>query len=309
MNSRLSTRPLAAVAAFARVAHHGSFTRAAAELGVSPSALSQTVRALERELGARLLNRTTRRVALTEQGARFLDRALPGLAQIDDAFDDLDSARGTPSGLLRINLAQVSAMRLVVPRLAAFQARHPRIVLELYADDALADLVGGGFDAGIRLGECLARDMVALPVGPPQELAVVASPDWLARHPAPRTPQDLTGLDCVRFRRMGSGRIHPWEFTQDGRDIGVQVDGRLIVNNGMLARQAALAGLALAQPLLMEVEEDLAAGRLVRLLQDYTPPFDGLYVYYPAREHLPPKLRAFVDFLRAPSPPEPAASP
>ncbi|MFT4256887.1 MAG: LysR family transcriptional regulator [Pseudoxanthomonas sp.] len=294
----MSARSLPAVAAFARVAHHGSFTRAAAELDVSPSALSQTVRVLERQLGVRLLNRTTRRVALTEHGARFLERALPGLAQIEDAFDDLDSARGLPAGHLRINLAQVTALRLLMPRLAAFQARYPRVTLELYADDALADLVAGGFDAGIRLGECLSRDMVALPVGAPQELAVVASPDWLARHPPPRTPQDLTGLECVRFRRMGSGRIHPWEFTQDGRDIEVQVEGRLIVTNGGLARQAALDGLGLAQPLLVEVEDDIAAGRLVRLLQDYTPPFDGFYVYYPAREHLPPKLRAFVDFLR-----------
>lgn len=295
----MAGNPLSAVAAFARVAHHGSFTRAAADLDVSPSALSQTVRGLEQRLGVRLFNRTTRRVALTEHGARFLERVLPGLARIDEAFDDLDNLRGVPSGRLRINLARLVAMRVVMPRLAEFRARYPQITLELYADDTLADLVAGGFDAGFRLGECLAKEMVAVPISPPQELAVVASPAWLARHPAPRTPQDLTGLECVRFRRSGSGRIRPWEFTQDGRDIEVEVDGRLIVNDGVLARKAALDGLGLAQPLLIEVEEDIAAGRLVRLLGDYTPPFDGLYVYYPAREHLPQKLRVFIDHLRA----------
>ena len=294
----MATHPLPAVAAFARVAHHGSFTRAAAELDVSPSALSQTIRTLERQLGVRLFNRTTRRIALTEHGARFLERVQPGLEQIDEAFDDLDSVRDVPSGRLRINLAQVVALEVVMPKLAAFQARYPQIVLELYADDALADLVADGFDAGIRLGECLARDMVALPVSPPQELAVVASPAWIATHPVPRDPQDLIGHECVRFRRMHSGRLHPWEFTQDGRDIEVEVSGRLIVNSGRLARRAALDGLGLAQPLLLEVASDIAAGRLVRLLREYTPPFDGLYVYYPTREHLPAKLRAFVDFLR-----------
>lgn len=296
----MATHPLPAIAAFARVAHHGSFTRAAAELDVSPSALSQTIRTLEQRLGVRLFNRTTRRVALTEHGARFLAQVLPGLERIDAAFDDLDALRGVPSGHLRINLARVMATRTVMPRLALFQARYPQITLELYADDALSDLIAGGFDAGIRLGECLAREMVALPVSPPHELAVVASPAWLARHPAPRTPQALIGMACVRFRRMGSGRLHPWEFTQDGRDIEVEVDGRLIVNDGELARQAALAGVGLAQPLLAEVENDIASGTLVRLLADYTPPFDGLYIYYPAREQLAPKLRAFIDFLREP---------
>ncbi|MCL7714532.1 LysR family transcriptional regulator [Stenotrophomonas mori] len=294
----MASHPLPAIAAFARVAHHGSFTRAAAELDVSPSALSQSIRALEKRLGVRLLNRTTRRVALSEHGARFLDQVLPGLERIDAAFDDLDALRGVPSGRLRINLARVVALRTVLPRLADFQARYPQITLELYADDALSDLVAGGFDAGIRLGECLAREMVALPVSPPQELAVVASPAWLARHRAPRTPQELIGLECVRFRRMGTGRLHPWEFTQAGRDIEVDVGGRLIVNDGELARHAALAGIGLAQPLLAEVEADIARGDLVRLLTDYTPPFDGLYIYYPAREQLAPKLRVFVDFLR-----------
>lgn len=294
----MSQAPLSSVVAFTRVAHHGSFTRAAAELQVSPSALSQTIRALERRLGVRLLNRTTRRVGLTEHGARFLERVLPGLNQIDEAFDDLDSVRGVPSGRLRINLARVVAMRLVMPRLAQFQARYPQIALELFVDDALADLVADGFDAGIRFGECLAREMVAVPVSPPHELAVVASPAYLARHPAPHTPQELTAHDCVRFRRKGTGRIHPWEFTQDGRDIEVQVAGRLIVNDGQLARQMALEGLALAQPLLVEVEDDLREGRLLRLLDAYTPPFDGLYIYYPAREQMPAKLRVFVDWLR-----------
>ncbi len=290
--------PMSAVFAFSRVAHHGSFSRAAADLQVSASALSQTIRALERKLGVRLFNRTTRRVGLTEEGARFLERVLPGLLQINEAFDDLDEVRGVPTGTLRLNLSRIAAQRIVMPHLPAFRARCPQVTVELFTDDALSDLIAGGFDAGIRLGECLARDMVAVPIGPAQELAVVASPDYLARHGAPDTPQALAGHDCVRFRRRGEGRILPWEFTVDGRDIEVQVEGRLIVNDAQLARAAALAGTALAQPLLLEVADDIADGRLVRLLGSCTPPFDGFYLYYPAREQLPPKLRAFVDFLR-----------
>lgn len=295
----MSQAALPAVVAFTRVAHHASFTRAAAELSVSPSALSQTIRGLEARLGVRLFNRTTRRVGLTEHGARFLERVLPGLAQLDEAFDDLDAVRGVPSGTLRITLPRVVATRLVAPRLGEFHRRYPQVVLELSIDDRLTDLVAGGYDAGIRLGECLARDMVAVPVSPPLELAVVASPAYLERHPPPRTPQDLDAHECVRFR-MSGGRLHPWEFTQDGREIEVQPEGAFVVNDGLLARRIVLDGLALAEPLLLEVEDDIAAGRLVRLLQDYTPPFDGLYLYYPAREHLPPKLRAFVDFMREP---------
>lgn len=290
--------PLPCVVAFLRVAHHQSFTRAAADLGVSPSALSQTVRALETQLGVRLLNRTTRRVGLTEQGARFLDRVRPGLEQIDAAFEDLDHARDRPAGRLRINLPYIAADRLVMPRLSEFRARYPDVQVELFVDPALADIVDGGFDAGIRLGESLQKDMVALPVGAPLRQVVVGAPAYFAAHSPPKTPQDLVDHDCIRHRRT-SGRLMAWEFTRKRRDFEVQVDGSLVFNDAYLSLDAARAGLGLAQVFEVSVLDDVAAGRLVRVLDDWQAPFAGFHIYYPARQHLPPKLRVFVDFLRA----------
>ncbi len=293
----MATHPLPAVAAFARVARHGSFTRAADELDVSPSALSQTVRTLEAQLGVRLLNRTTRRVALTEHGERFLQQVMPGLQQIDAAFADLDYLRGRPSGTLRINLPAVAAEHLVNPHLPGFLARYPEVRVELFVDRALADIVAGGFDAGIRLGECLARDMVAVPVGPMQRQAIVAAPAYFARHGVPREPADLVGHDCIRYRRS-NGRLMPLEFTRDGRDFEVEVDGRLVVNDSEIGLDLLRRGVGMAQVFEWQVAADLAAGRLRRVLDDWMAPFPGWHVYYPAREHLPPKLRVFVDYLR-----------
>lgn len=291
--------PLPAVAAFACVARHASFTRAAAELGLSPSALSQTVRGLEQRLGVRLFNRTTRRVTLTEHGARFLERVTPGLAQIDAAFDDLDAVRDQPAGRLRITLSRIAADQLVLPRLPSFQRRYPQVQVELFIDRALTDLVADGFDAGIRLGESLARDMVALPVGPRQRQVIVATPAYFRRHPPPATPQDLVGHDCIRYR-LSSGRVMPWEFTHDGRDFTVEVDGAWVTNDGELGVELARAGLGLAQVFESAVRDDVAAGHLQRVLDDWQQPFSGFHIYYPAREHLPRKLRVFVDCLREP---------
>ncbi len=298
----MSAAPLPAVAAFACVARHASFTRAAAELGVSPSALSQTVRALEARLGLRLLHRTTRRVGLTEHGERFLQRVAPGLSQIDAAFEDLDALRDRPAGKLRINLPRFVAEHLVLPRLPGFLARYPEVDVELYQEAGFADLVAGGFDAGIRLGESLARDMVALPIGPRMRQVVVGAPAYFARHPAPRTPQELIEHDCIGLRKA-SGRLYAWEFTDPQRlagkrDFDIQVEGRLVFNDSRLGRLAALAGLGLAQLFEWEVADDLAAGRLQRVLDDWLQPFDGWYIYYPAREQMAPKLRVFIDFLR-----------
>lgn len=294
----MASHRLPAVFAFARVAHHASFTRAAAELAVSPSALSQTVRVLEAQLGVRLLNRTTRRVGLTEQGARFLQQVAPGLRQIDAAFEDLDFVRDRPAGQLRINLPQIAADLLVRPRLPSFLSRYPEVQVELFVDRSLADLVAGGFDAGIRLGECLARDMVALPIGPMQRQVVVGAPAYFARHPAPPTPGDLVGHQCIRYRRS-NGRLMAWEFSRDGRDFEVEVDGRLVVNESGLALDLARAGLGMTQVFEAQVADDLASGRLQCALDDWQLPFPGFHVYYPAREHLPPKLRVFVEHLRA----------
>ncbi|MFT4196737.1 MAG: LysR family transcriptional regulator [Pseudoxanthomonas sp.] len=289
--------PLPAVVAFACVARHGNFTRAAAELGVSTSALSQTVRTLETQLGVRLLARTTRRVGVTEHGQRFLQRVGPGLQQINAAFADLDFLRDRPAGTLRINLAAAAAEQLVCPHLPDFLQRYPQVTVELYADRALADIVDGGFDAGIRLGECLARDMVALPLGPMQRQTIVATPDYFARHGVPATPDALAGHDCIRWRRS-DGRIQPWEFTRDGRDFQVEVDGRLVVNDTAVGLAALRRGAGMGQVFAWQAREDLADGRLQAVLQDWQAPFPGWFVYYPAREHMAPKLRVFVDFMR-----------
>lgn len=293
----MAAHPLPAVIAFSRVARLGSFTRAAAELDVSPSALSQTVRTLEEHLGVRLLNRTTRRVGLTEHGARFLAQVAPGLEQIDAAFDDLDAVRDRPTGRLRINAGRIAIRTLVEARLPVFLARYSDVQVELFADDTLADLVAGGFDAGIRLGECLARDMVARPLGGPQRMLVVGAPDYYARHGSPRVPEDLIHHDCIRQRLPGSGRLLAWEFSRAGRDFEVDVGGRLIFNDSALMHGPVLAGLGLAQLFDTIVADDIAAGRLVPVLEQYTPSFPGFYIYYPARRQLAPKLRAFVDFM------------
>ncbi len=294
----MAASPLPALVAFARVAHHASFTRAADELGVSASALSQTVRALEAQLGVRLLHRTTRRVALSEHGARFLERVKPGLAQIEAAFLDLDTVRERPAGRLRITLPRVVADQLVMPWLPAFLARYPQIEVELCVDSALVDVVAEGFDAGIRLGECLARDMIAVPLGPMQRQVICAAPSYFRRHPPPQTPADLVEHDCI-VHRMSNGRRMAWEFTRDGRDFEVEVTGTLVFNDSGLTHAAALAGLGLAQGFESVVAADVAAGRLLRVLDDWQQPFAGFYLYYPAREHLAPKLRVFIDHLRA----------
>ena len=293
---------LPAVLAFARVAQHGSFSRAAAELDVSPSSLSQTIRTLEKHLGVRLFNRTTRTVALTEYGERFLAKVRPGLTQIEAALEDLEGARAVPTGHLRINLSRVAAEQLVLPRLAGFRQRYPQVRVELFIQSALADLVDGRFDAGIRLGECLARDMVALPIGPQQRQVVVAEPGYLARHGYPAEPADLMEHDCIVYRRS-NGRLMPFEFTRDGRDFEVDVDGPLIANDSEISRRMALDGLGLVQLFEYQAAADVAAGRLVRVLDGWQQPFDGFYLYYPAREQMAPKLRVFIDVLREHAPP------
>ena len=290
---------LPAIAAFARVAHHGSFTRAAAELGISPSALSQTVRALEQQIGARLLNRTTRSVGLTEIGAQFLARLVPGLEMIGDAFGAIDDVRGRPSGTLRITLPRISAALLISPLLGELHQALPDVRFEFSLDDTFVDLVAGGFDAGIRLGEMLQQDMVAVPVSREQRQLVVGSPQYFAAHPLPRTPEELAAHDCVAFRYVGAGGIYRWEFERDGKEIEIEPKGRLVVNDYLMMIEAARQGLGLALAFESCVAREVAAGTLVSVLEEYCVPFPGFYLYYPAREHLPLKLRVFADFLRA----------
>ncbi|MFZ6697001.1 LysR family transcriptional regulator [Stenotrophomonas acidaminiphila] len=288
---------LPALAAFACVARHASFSQAAIELGMSASAASQSVRTLERRLGVRLLHRTTRRVGLTEPGERLLREAAPALARIGGALQALEESRDVPAGRLRITAPRIVVEQMLLPHLPAFSARFPHVEVELAVQAALTDLVAEGFDAGIRLGESLADGMVAVPLGPPQRLVVVAAPDYLRRHRPPETPQALAAHACIRYRRS-DGRLMPWEFTRDGHDFSIEVGGGPIFNDSGLGRRMAIAGLGLAQVFEAAAAEDLAAGRLLRLLDAWQPPFPGFHLYYPSREQLAPKLRVFVDFMR-----------
>jgi DNA-binding transcriptional LysR family regulator len=289
---------LPAVAAFARVAQHASFSKAAAQLGVSPSALSQTVRGLEARLGMRLLNRTTRRVGVTEAGALFLQRVLPALEQFNAAFSELDELRGKPTGTLRVSLPRVAMMTLIAPLLREFCSAFPHIRLELIADDRFVDLAGEGFDAGIRLGESLAQGMIAVRATRELRVAVVGSPDYFRRKPRPLQPTDLHQHSCVRFR-FSSGAIYRWEFGRNGQDFEIDVDGPLICNDNLLMLLAAKQGLGLAHLMDDMVREDLMSGALVRVLEDWCPPFPGFYLYYPSRAQMPLKLRVLIDFLAA----------
>jgi DNA-binding transcriptional LysR family regulator len=289
---------LPAVAAFARVAQLASFSKAAATLGVSPSALSQTIRALEARLGIRLLNRTTRRVGVTEAGALFLQRVLPALEQFTAAFSELDALRGTPTGTLRISLPRIAMTTVVAPMLREFCDAYPQIRLELIADDRFVDLISEGFDAGIRLGERLAQDMVAVRATREQRIAVVGSPEYFERHPPPLQPADLHRHRCLRFR-FTSGVIYRWEFGPAGQEFEIDVDGPLICNDNALMQVAAKQGVGLAHLMEDLVREDLASGALVRVLEDWCPPFPGFYLYYPSRAQMPLKLRVLIDFLAA----------
>ena len=225
---------LPALAAFAAVARHGSFTRAAGETGVSPSALSQSVRALEAQLKIRLFNRTTRRVALTEAGAQFLERVRPALAELADAVEALDETRDRPAGTLRVTLPRIANELLVLPHLGEFSRRYPQIRLELALDDGFTDLVAQGFDAGIRLGHSIAQDMVAVPLGGDVRIVVAAAPSYFERHAKPRTPDDLAAHDCLHYRFASSGGIYRWEFAQPDdprRVFNVQTRGHFVTND------------------------------------------------------------------------------
>ena len=287
-NKRMAPELFPAIAAFARVAHHASFTKAAGELGVSPSALSQTVRTLEQRLGARLLDRSTRRVGVTEIGARFLRDAQPALAALAGAIEGVGELRDRPTGLLRLNVSRTAADILVMPHLPAFLEAYPDITVELHCDNALVDLVGGGFDAGIRLGENLAQDVVAVPLGGRHRIVTVAAPRYLAGRVAPRTPEDLLAHRCINVRLPGG--IYRWEFTHLERDVEIEVNGPLITNDGDILLRAALAGAGIACAFEVQVQDDIAAGRLVPLLGDWWPTFPGFYLYHASRLHVPRKL-------------------
>jgi DNA-binding transcriptional LysR family regulator len=292
-----------ALRAFCAIAQHASFTRAAAALDVTASALSQTLRQLESQLGTRLLQRTTRRVGLTEAGHEMLRRIAPALNELDLAMDAVRQHGDRPRGTLRVTMPRVLTQSLIEPILGEFMARWPDVHLDIDVENSLSDLIGEGLDAGIRLGERLQRDMVAIPIGRPMRTVVVGSADYFKRHGYPKEPKDLQHHNCIRQRVVGTDAIHRWEFAhrsgrRKGRWYEIVVDGSLTVNYLPLAIRAAEDGIGLAAALEISVRAALDAGRLERVLDPWLPPFDGFYLYYPSRHQVPPKLRVFIDFLR-----------
>ncbi|WP_421932592.1 LysR substrate-binding domain-containing protein [Phenylobacterium sp.] len=286
--------------AFAAVARHRSFRRAAAARGVSASTLSQALRDLEARLEVRLLNRTTRSVGLTEAGARLLERLSPALADIAAAMDQVHAERGVPAGSVRINAPEPAVELVLAPMVAPFLAAYPQVRLEIIAETAFVDIVAQGYDAGVRWGESLAQDMIAVPIAGPQRFCVVASPELIARTGVPQRPQDLLAQPCLRTR-FPSGVRPAWEFQRDGKDLKIEPEGPLTSSSTRLQLAAALAGVGFFSTFEGHVTEHIAAGRLVSVLEDWLPPFPGPFLYYPSRRHVPAALRAFIDFARVKS--------
>jgi DNA-binding transcriptional LysR family regulator len=294
----MARHPIDDLAAFLAVARARSFTRAAAQLGVSQSALSHTIRGLEERLGVRLLTRTTRSVASTEAGERLVRTVGPRLEEIDAELAALTELREKPAGSIRITTGEHSAEAILWPALAKLLPRYPDIKVELIIDYGLTDIVAERYDAGVRLGEQVAKDMIAVRIGPDFRMAVVGAPSYFARRPRPKTPQELTVHDCINIRLPTYGGIYAWEFEKRGRGLKVRVDGQLLFNNTALRLKAALAGLGLAYLPDDQVEKHLADGRLIRVLADWCPPFPGYHLYYPSRRQPAPAFALLVEALR-----------
>lgn len=292
------TPPLNELYAFACVARHRSFRAAAQELGVSASALSHSLRQLEARLQVRLLHRTTRSVTATEAGEALLARLGPALGQIDSALEAVNDYRAQPQGLLRLNVPRTAAYLLLMPLLPGFLQRYPGIQLDLVCDDTLVDIVSAGFDAGMRFGETLAADMVAVPVGPPMRFAVIASPGYLAQHGTPRHPAELARHAGIRHR-FGNGPLYAWELAKDGEALTVLPPGQLTLGEQPLMVDAAAAGLGIALVFEGYAAAALADGRVTRILADWCPAMPGLYLYYPSGRHLPQAMRLWIDYLKA----------
>jgi DNA-binding transcriptional LysR family regulator len=293
---------VAEMSAFVAVAERASFAKAALHLGISRSALSETIRGLEERLGVRLLNRTTRSVALTEVGERLLSQLRPALQGLEDAVESMNVFRDKPGGNLRLTVPRPAARSIIEPKLAKFLAAYPAITLEIITDSALTDIVRDRFDAGIRPGHRVARDMIALRVGEDARPTLVASSGYLDRHGVPKNPEDLQSHNCIR-QRFSSGAIASWSFQKRGKSLDVVVKGSLIVSDGDLALRAAVDGVGIARLPLASVQDEIQSERLVLLLQDWTPPSVGFYLYYPSRRQMPAALKAFIDFVRADSKP------
>ena len=289
----------AELTAFVAVAETQSFVRAAARLGLSRSALSHTIRALEERVGTRLLNRTTRSVSLTDAGRTLFARLPAAFAEIKDAVDGLSVYRERPAGTVRLNLSHVAAEILIASKLPAFAAVYPDIHVELTVESELSDIVGSGYDAGVRPGGLLHQDMIAVRLTPDLRIAIDGSPAYFKCHPMPRMPKDLAGHACINYRWTGSGALYRWPFSKAGEHVDVEVAGPLTVDDAGLMVAAALAGMGLACTVEGNVMQALAQGRLVRVLEDWCPPSPGFYLYYPSGRLLSAAFRAFIDFMHS----------
>jgi DNA-binding transcriptional LysR family regulator len=283
--------------AFVAVARTRNFRRAAVEQGVSVSSLSQRLRALEEELGVRLMNRTTRSVGLTEAGEFLLTRIGPAMSDVGEALNQVRGLGGVPSGRLRINAPPPVIDLVLAPLVAPFLQAYPRIDLEIVGDSSFVDIVAAGFDAGVRYGEHLAQDMIAVSLGPPQRYVVVASPQYIALHGRPKHPKDLLNHSAIR-NRFDSGVMPDWEFEKAGRVVKVSPPGKLIVSYPELARRAALDGVGFWPTFEGYVHEEIRTGTLVSVLDDWSAPFPGPFLYHASRRHTPPALSAFIAFVR-----------
>jgi DNA-binding transcriptional LysR family regulator len=286
------------LAAFMAVAEARSFTKAAGALGTSQSALSHTMRRLESRLGLRLLTRTTRSVAPTEAGERLLETLQPAFQDIDARLSALTELREKPAGNIRITTGEHAARTILWPALQPMLRRYPDIHVDLSFDQGLTDIVAGRFDAGVRLGEQVAQDMIAVRIGPEVRMSVVASPAYLAEHPAPVTPHDLTRHRCINLRLPTLGGFYAWEFEKHGRELKVRVDGQLAFNDAAMILTAAEEGFGLACLLEDQSRARVADGRLVRVLEDWSPPFPGYHLYYPSRRQPTPAFSLLVEALR-----------
>lgn len=284
---------------FIAVAEERGFSAAAVKLGISPSAVSQSVRHLEQRLGLTLFNRTTRSVSLTEVGERYLERIQPALKQLAQASQELGREADHPAGLLRINVPRAAYLIVLQPMLRRFMEAYPEINLEIRVESLLVDIVSQGFDAGIRFGGLVEKDMVAVAVGPALQAQIIASPDYLVRHGVPVHPRDLMAHDCISFRHVSTGQIERWELERGEETFSLQVKGRLILNDSETLVRAALDSLGIAYMINGYIEPLIEQGRLVRVLQEWSPVLPALHLYYPDRRRVPAKLRVLINFLRA----------
>jgi len=286
------------LSAFLAVAQEQSFTRAAAKLGTSQSALSHTIRRLEERLGIRLLTRTTRNVSTTEAGKRLLDTVHPAVDSIRRELENLSELRDRPSGTIRITTPEHAAQTVLWPVIDKFLGDYPDVHIELNAENSLTDIVAEGFDAGVRLGEQVAKDMVAVRIGPQLRMVVIASPSYLAAHGKPKTPHDLTSHKCINLRMRSSGGLYVWEFEKDGKDVNVRVDGQVTLNSMPLVMEAVRSGHGIAYVMEDRAQALIRCGAAVQILRNWSQPFDGYHLYYPSRRQPTPAFSLLVEALR-----------